>query len=172
MSSKTHAEFLNRQQASYRKNYLRKCRCCGEEIMMAKNQHFCSETCKGKWKYINRNVTTESQYLRISGNWKRYVSRLLYYGGRKRDQLTQDILLKKLKEQDFKCKLTGEPLTCDLKKGTISMTNASIDRIIAGGPYTEDNIQIVCRAVNYWRNNLTVKEFVDWCQKVVDHNKL
>lgn len=171
MSSKTHAEFLNRQAATRIKKYLRSCRCCGVEIMMAKNQHFCSKECKGKWKYINKNVTTESQYRRISGNWKRYVSRLLYHGGRKRDNLTQEILLKKLEEQNYKCKLTGESLTCNLKKGTISMTNASIDRINAGGPYTEDNIQFVCRAVNYWRTNLSVPEFVRWCQKVVDHNK-
>lgn len=148
------------------------CAVCGAEFTPHSGVHkFCSEECKGKWKYITGQVTTESQYKQISGNWVRYVSRLLYYGGRKRDQLTRDHLLQKLEEQQYRCALTGVPLTCNLEKGVISPTNASVDRIIAGGPYTIDNIQMVCRAVNMWRSDLSVPEFVSWCQKVVDHNR-
>lgn len=159
-----------RSRASTKKFYERACRECGVVIIMSKAQHYCSPQCKGKHKYSTQKVTTETQYEHITGNWKRYVSRLLYFGGRKRDQLTQEILLKKLEAQDYKCALTGLPLTCVLQKGVVTKTNASIDRIIPGGPYTEDNIQIVCRAVNSWRADLTVDEFIDWCSKVVKHN--
>ena len=38
---------------------------------------YCSETCKGKGKYLNGSVTTAGQYKQISGNWDRYFSRLL-----------------------------------------------------------------------------------------------
>ena len=130
---------------------------------------FCSETCKGKWKYLSGKLTTESQYKEIAGNWKRYVSRLLYYGGRKRDLLSQDILLKKLEEQDYKCALSGVPLTCNLEKGIKFPTNISVDRIIPGGPYAENNIQLVCRALNSWRADLSLSDYIEWCRKVVEH---
>lgn len=122
---------------------------------------FCSEECKGKYQYTSGRVTTESQYEEISGNWERYLSRLLYYGGRKRDLLTRENLLKQLKKQDYKCALSGLPLTCILEKGKVIKTNASVDRIQAGGPYTSDNIQLVCRALNHWRADTSVEDFID-----------
>ena len=169
--SKTHAEFDNRSRATKLKIYLRICPICGTEELMAKNQKYCTPQCKGKVKYVDGSASTEEQYKLISGNWVRYCSRLLYYDGRKRSLLTRDIILKKLEDQNYKCALTGVDLTCTLSKGTTSITNASIDRKIAGGPYTEDNIQIVCRAINSWISNLTVDHFIEWCKKVVDYNK-
>jgi len=130
---------------------------------------FCSAECKGKWPYITGRVTTESQYESISGNWDRYLSRLLYYGGRKRDLLTKEDLMDKLEEQNYKCALSGIPLTCILKKGVKVKTNASVDRIEAGGPYTKDNVQLVCRALNHWRADTEIDEFVDFCRAVVKH---
>ena len=147
------------------------CAVCGREFTPCSGVHkFCSAQCKGKWKYIVGTHSTENQYKKISGSWDRYCARLLYYGGRKRDQLTKEILLRKLQAQDFKCALSGAQLTCDLAKGVISQTNASVDRIVAGGSYTEDNIQMVCRALNHWRADTSVEDFVAWCRKVVDHN--
>lgn len=134
-------------------------------------QKFCSGTCKGKWKYITGNVTTASQYKKISGNWDRYMSRLLYVDGRKRDNLSREILLKKLKEQDYKCALSGLPLTCLLEKGKKHPFNASIDRVIAGGSYTENNIQLVCKALNSWRANTDLEVFISMCSAVADYNK-
>lgn len=132
---------------------------------------FCSESRKGKWKYVSGKVSTESQYREISGNWDRYVSRLMYYNGRKRDKLSRDIILNKLKEQEYKCALSGIPMTCLLEKGKSFPTNVSIDRIEAGGAYTEDNIQLVCRALNAWRSDTPVEDFVDWCRAVVKHHE-
>ena len=166
--SKNQTEFLNRQRATLHKAYLRKCQICGIEILMCKNQKYCSAKCKGKVQYINRKQSTENQYEKISGNWERYLHRLLYSGGRKRDGLTVDILLAQLKKQDYKCALSGDLLTCNLEIGTISKTNASIDRLIPGGLYTADNIQLVCRALNGFRTNTSVDEFIAWCQKVTE----
>jgi len=147
------------------------CAVCGTEFIPRSGVHkFCSEACKGKWPYITGAMSTENQYKLISGNWDRYCARLLYYGGRKRDKLTKQILLDQLAKQNYKCALSGESLTCDLSKGTVSKTNASVDRIVAGGPYTADNIQMVCRALNHWRADTAVDEFVEWCRKVVDHH--
>ena len=150
---------------------LKKCVVCGSEFKPKSGPHkFCSAKCKGIWQYTSGKVTTESQYEKISGNWRRYVSRLLYYGGRKRDLLTRDIILNKLEQQDYKCALSGLPLTCTLEKGVKTPTNASIDRIEAGGSYTEDNIQIVCVALNHWRADTSVEDFVSMCRAVAAHS--
>lgn len=149
----------------------RNCAVCGAAfVRRGGNQKFCSAPCKGKWKYITGVVTTATQYEKISGNWQRYLSRLLYYGGRKRDKLTREDLLRQLQKQNYRCALTGRELTCSLAKGVVCPTNASVDRITAGGPYTPDNIQLVCRAVNMWRGATPITEFVDWCRAVVNHH--
>lgn len=128
-------------------------------------QLYCSEECG--FAVSRRHWKTEAQYELISGNWKRYVSRLVYCAGRKRDQLTREILLEKLEEQDYRCAISGVPLTCNLTKGTRHYTNASVDRINPGGPYTKDNIQLVCRAVNSWRSDLPLETFFWFCEQVV-----
>ncbi len=130
---------------------------------------FCSETCKGKWKYVTGEASTENQYKKISGNWKRYCARLMYYGGRKRDKLTVDIILKKLADQNYKCALSGLPLQCSLEKGSKNPYNVSIDRIEAGGPYTKENIQLVCSALNHWRADTSVDDFVKICKAVAEN---
>lgn len=149
----------------------RNCESCSSEYT-PKNyrQRFCSKVCKGKFKYINRDVTTESQYRQISGNWQRYLSQLLYFAGRKRDLLTREDLLKILEEQDYVCKISGIPLTCKLEKGIKFWTNASVDRIEPGGPYTPENIQLVCRGLNSWRSDTPLNDFIEICRKVAEHN--
>ena len=148
----------------------KECVVCGNLFTPRSGPHkFCSDQCKGKWQYTSGKITTESQYQLISGNWDRYLSRLLYYGGRKRDQLTREDLLEKLEQQDYRCALSGLPLTCELKKGVKVNTNASVDRIEAGGPYTKDNIQLVCRALNHWRADTDIDEFVEFCRAVTEH---
>ena len=89
--------------------------------------------------------------------------------GTNRKNLSVAELVETLEKQNFKCALSGEPLTCKLEFGTVSKTNASIDRINAGGPYTKENIQLVCSIVNNLRVDMTVDEFIDWCRKVADH---
>lgn len=130
---------------------------------------FCSESCKGKWKYITGHTTTESQYKTISGNWRKYLNRIVY---RKRalHGLTTDDLLEVLERQNGRCALSGVELTCKLEKGTICKTNASVDRLVAGGSYSKDNVQLVCRAVNSFRTDLTVEDFVWWCKEVAKYN--
>lgn len=147
------------------------CVVCGEEFTPRSGVHkFCSVQCKGRWKYITGTHSTENQYKDISGNWARYCARLLYYGGRKRDHLTKEVILEKLLAQGYRCALSGRKLTCRLERGVVCPTNASIDRIEAGGPYSPDNIQIVCRALNHWRADTPVEDFVDWCRAVVEHH--
>jgi len=131
---------------------------------------FCSESCKGKWKYISGITTTESQYEYISGNWKRYFTRLCNRS-HKREFLKADDLLNILIKQNYKCALSGVKLTCTLKRGERCLTNASIDRIDAGGEYHKDNVQLVCTVLNSLRRDTPVKEFINWCKKVAEYNE-
>jgi hypothetical protein len=147
------------------------CAACQSAFTPCSGSHrFCSDACRGRWKYITGQGSTEAQYKAISGDWNRYVSRLLHCGGRKRDKLSADMLLAQLAKQNYRCALSGVPLTCDLRKGVVSQTNASVDRVVAGGGYTVDNIQFVCRALNHWRANTPVPDFVEWCRRVVQHH--
>ena len=144
------------------------CTICGSEFQQKSGVHkYCSETCKGKAKYILGTVSTESQYNSISGNWYRYFARLI---GRSRDrgELSVNELLRKLELQNYKCALSDVPLTCLLEKGTKFKTNASIDRIKAGEPYTNDNIQLVCAAVNSWRADTDLDEFIWFCKQITE----
>lgn len=147
------------------------CGVCGGVFTPKSGVHkFCSTACKGKAKYMLGHTTTESQYKLITGNWERYSSRLLALGGRKKSGLSRKDILDILEKQQYLCALSGVPLTCTLQRGTKTPTNASIDRINAGGPYTKDNVQIVCAAVNSFRKDLTVEQYIDWCKKVTYHN--
>lgn len=115
-------------------------------------------------------MTTEKQYKEISGNWSKYLTRLLYCAGRKRDGLDLETLLRVLEKQNYKCALSGVPLTCQLEVGTKFPHNASVDRIIPGGTYTEENIQLVCRSLNHWRGDTELNDFIRMCKAVSDFN--
>lgn len=146
------------------------CRVCGTLFTPRSGVHkHCSETCKGKWKYMCGEVTTKKQYENISGNWARYFDRLLGKG--RRGVLSRNDLLNKLESQKGLCALSGIPLTCTLLQGTKYPNNASIDRIIAGGTYAPDNIQLVCAALNGFRKDCTIEEFINYCCTVADYQR-
>lgn len=146
------------------------CVTCGASFMPKSGVHkFCSTECKGKWKYVTGQGSTENQYAAISGNWERYLSRRLYVGGVRREKTPRDALFRVLVRQNYRCALSGVPLTCILEKGRFVPTNASVDRIVAGGPYTEDNVQLVCAVLNLWRGNTPVREFILWCKTVATY---
>ena len=150
----------------------KKCLVCETEFTPKSGANkFCSTPCKGKWKYITGQITTDSQYELISGNWNRYLSRLLAAGGEKRSELSREILFEILEEQNYKCALSGVELTCELRRGERIWTNASVDRIEAGGPYVKSNIQLVCRGLNSWRSSIPVDEFIWWCEQVANFSK-
>ena len=67
--------------------------------------------------------------------------------------------------QNGKCALTGWDMTMVLGSGNIA-TNASIDRINSQNGYEDGNVQLVCRAANVAKSNLTEQEFVNLCLAV------
>lgn len=131
---------------------------------------FCSVKCKTKKNQQEGSMTVAMQYKRISGDWTKYFNRLMRRTG-KRPLLTTKDLLFVLEKQQGLCALSGIPLTCLLEQGKKFKTNASIDRIIAGGEYTKDNIQLVCAALNSWRADTDLQEFIWFCKKVTEYQE-
>lgn len=145
------------------------CQMCGEEFLpYRKSQRFCCSRCQLRSRKRNGSGRVVRQYELISGNWRKYLNRLLQNRGRKAT-LNLDDCLALLERQRYRCALTGTRLTCRLQQGKRTNTNASIDRINPKKGYHLSNIQIVCVAVNRLRVDMSVREFHTWCRKVVDH---
>lgn len=61
------------------------------------------------------------------------------------------LLLRMMGEQEDCCALTGMPLEYPSEGDDLQM-RPSLDRIDSDGHYTPDNVQIVCRFMNRWKN--------------------
>jgi len=109
------------------------------------------------------------------------VSTLIKHRAKKQGtpfNLSSDVLLSIWKEQDGKCALSGAPLTHhrrnemgSTRKILNSPTNVSVDRISPAGPYSRENVMLVCALVNIMRRNMQVDEFVMWCRMISDHER-
>ena len=137
--------------------YTVNCIVCDKQFETFHPNYLCCSAECGKANKINK------KYLRLSGNWELYFKHLL---SKKESSVSAKELVELLKKQKGKCALSGALLTCEKVKGKYVKTNASIDRIIAGGGYNIENIQLVCRAVNSFRHDLTISEFITWCKRV------
>lgn len=82
---------------------------------------------------------------------------------RGRQVLTLDELREILRSQDFRCALTGQPLT---------PTNFALDHIVPivdGGDFTASNAQLVLKTVNRAKNTMSEPEFIEMCRQVARH---
>jgi len=82
------------------------------------------------------------------------------------DVISLDALEKLWEAQEGKCAITGWQMTMELANGVVP-TNCSIDRIDSAKGYEQDNIQLVCRAVNVAKSDLSTKNFVALCDAVL-----
>ena len=137
------------------------CLRCGVAYEQRNSLHrYCSRRCRDKALH-----GVEYQRAWVSGNWQRYLNRLAKTGQSRKGLSTQD-LLDILEEQGGRCALSGVKMTNILVEGRRVWTNASVDRIISGGPYIKSNIQLVCAAVNNFRSQMSIEEYREWCRLV------
>ena len=143
---------------------VKKCKCCGEEFKLHSGvQAFCSQRCR--LNLSNKQITNR-MYQSISGNWRRYYKRIISYKHRRRN-LTIEMIIGLHEQQGGRCALTGWELECKLERGVKNPRNASIDRIVAGGPYEIENIRLVCRAANCFRSDQSDQSLVEMCRAIV-----
>ena len=72
-----------------------------------------------------------------------------------------DYLADLLIEQDFKCALSGEPISA-----METSNNASLDRIDSAKGYIEGNVQWVTSKINMMKQQYTQEEFITVCKAV------
>lgn len=80
--------------------------------------------------------------------------------------LELDFIINLLKEQDYKCKLSGLPI--EIRKvwhGQINQT-ASLDRIDNTKGYIKNNVQWLHKDVNNMKHTFTEKYFIDLCKRI------
>jgi hypothetical protein len=104
---------------------------------------------------------------KTTNDLNRYLSRLLSHKRRKLFEISKEELRELYDSQKGLCAITKVPMTNIHGQGKV-YTNISMDRIQAGGPYTKDNVRLVCNVVNLMRLQNTDEQFKWWCQKVVD----
>lgn len=151
------ASFINLGSRMFRKV----CITCNTPFETNHPKHInCSPQCNNIYRVNQR-------YERDNHNWDKYYKHIL--STKKDHSLTVAELIGKTAAQNYRCALSGIELTCYHKRGEIILTNASIDRINAGKEYNYDNIQIVCRAINSFRGNMEVEQFINWCKKVTEN---
>ena len=141
------------------------CKECGTGFITSRWpwQKFCSNKCREANHY---NKPYRNSFERIDGNFRLYLNRLIGKGNR--SELNVDDLLRMLKEQNYKCAISGKDLTCTYKKGIFTPTNVSIDRIVPGSEYTIDNVRLVCVVVSYMKWNLRDEDFINWCKDILE----
>jgi len=120
----------------------------------------------------NRPSWRYSGYKDLSGVfWRTIVKRAGERGIEFDTTLTKEILYNILDKQNFKCALSGLPITLhrNYKEQRISQT-ASLDRIDSNKGYTKDNIQWVHKSVNYMKHTLGEAEFINICKLIAAKN--
>ena len=80
--------------------------------------------------------------------------------------VTSDGLVDMYDAQHGRCALSGVAMTSIWGQGP-QPTNISVDRIDPDGPYTTDNIRLVCYAVNMMQRRMSDDDFLRWCAQIV-----
>lgn len=99
-----------------------------------------------------------------------YLSYLRSHASRrgKGEVISVDALELLWHNQSGKCALTGWEMTMELGRGVVP-TNCSVDRINSNLGYEVGNVQLVCRAANVAKSNLTQKDFITLCKSVAEN---
>lgn len=150
-----------------------KCRSCEEHKDSDEYWHYTESRTGRKRRERTCKVCRTGERLArgksLQGFLRRKVSQLR--SSRKKQgvhfHLTWEDCVDLYKEQEGKCALSGIVLeygTPHLNKW--DSNNISIDRIDTDGPYSKDNVQLVCASINFMRGRLSLEVFIRLCGRV------
>lgn len=118
---------------------------------------------------------SDNRYNVYRSTFKGYFKRKIQSARKRSGRLIPEQVCHDLwKQQNGRCALTGLAMTTSYESEVPNrlFTNASIDRIDSSKTYTNDNIQLVCTAVNIMKNSLDEKTFIWLCHKVVNQQRV
>ena len=82
--------------------------------------------------------------------------------------ITKEFILNLWNKQNGLCAISKIPMTYEMDAGRV-YTNISIDQIEQGKGYTEDNVQLVCMAVNQLKSDWDMDTVKYICKMVIDN---
>jgi len=147
----------------------RKCLLCGET-----NEDKFYINRKNKCKYCQsveyHNRTDKKEYIEKQQNW--VSNNLIHFRvlsakhrairNNREFELTNEIILNKLKEQNNLCYISKLPISID----TNNPYSLSLDRLDSNIGYTVKNTIIVTKFVNNCKNNLNIDDFIRLIKEV------
>lgn len=68
------------------------------------------------------------------------------------------------------CAISKIPMTFEVDNGRV-YTNLSVDRIFPSLPYSKNNIQLVCMAVNQMKSDMDMQELLYFCNQIIINNE-
>ena len=82
--------------------------------------------------------------------------------------ITKEFILDLWNKQNGLCAISKIPMTYEMDSGRI-YTNVSIDQIEQGKGYTEDNVQLVCMAVNQLKSDWDMNTVKYICKMIINN---
>jgi len=143
------------------------CGCCRKKftrslvLYNASNQKnfFCSRKCFG---------VSCSNKAKIKNHEKAHFLKRFTSGGTKfsRKNVNLSDLIDIYNKQNGLCNISKMKLFCEENSGERRMDKISLDRIDSSKPYTKDNMQFVCLAVNYAKLDFSQEEAKEFFDKI------
>jgi len=72
--------------------------------------------------------------------------------------------------QNGLCAISNIPMTYEINNGRVP-TNLSVDKIDCKLPYSKNNIQLVCMAVNQMKSDMTIAQLIYFCKNIIENNE-
>ena len=141
------------------------CLHCDKELV-GKQRKFC---CREHKDLYNHKHIYNYKYSRDyrSRSPRNFLGQLRSYRNRK-EFLSLDFLVDLYERQKGLCAISGAVLTYTQGTGK-NPSNMSIDRIDSNYGYTEENVQLVCYAVNLMKGEWPEQDLLSWCKTIVDY---
>ena len=103
-----------------------------------------------------------------------YVTELKSRAEKKRNMeftISTEYIWDLLNQQNFKCALTGVPITVS-KNWRKEKFTASLDRIDSSKGYIEGNVQWLHKTVNKLKSNFPEDQLLYWVERIYEHNNI
>lgn len=152
------------------------CTICGEKDptkFYSGRKNRCKTCTSAEKKISYQNLTNKTEYIKKQKEWRlrNFIhSQILQAKHRsikhnREFELTDDIIIKKLEDQNHKCYISKLPIILEPE----SPYSLSIDRIDSNKGYTIDNTIIVTKFVNNCKNNLSLNDFIKYIKEVCNN---